>query len=546
MKGSLRSGSYPARIAGKLTLILLLLVALTAAGVYLGSPAHAFMQIGDGHAKLGENGSRNKLTLPADSDSPASIKVYTGNLTGNQEVPPSGSPATGSVTVTVNPAANTMRVQVTFSGLGGVTTSSRIHCCAGGNGYGQNAGMATTDLSGFPLGVTSGTYDQTFDMTQAASYDPPFITANGGTVAAARDALFVGLNSLQTYLNIPTSAFPNGEIRAYLAQPSRQAVTGWGVSMSGAANARDSLRIYLGGGTVAGPNGSFGGVRREINWDDVPDSMAAPNNMPADFFNVNSPRGAVFSTPGSGLQVSGSAGVSPVNFGNIDSAYSTTFSAFSTERQLTALGSNIVDINFFVPGTSTPALTRGFGAVFNDVDVQGPTTITLYDVDNVSLGTFIVPTFGPSNPAFPPTYSFVGVSFASPLIKRARIVSGNAALAAGINDGGSTDLVVVDDIIYGEPTAATVARVSVSGRVMTAEGRGIRNARIIMTDQHGASNVVQTGPRGEFEFANVLTGESYVVTVSSRRFSFEPRSISVNDNVSGLVFTPSGGSSRDR
>src|SRR3712207_1923036 len=34
--------------------------------------------------------------------------------------------------------------------------------------------------------------------------------------------------------------------------------------------------------------------RREINWDGVPDRFAAPNALPPDFFNVNSPRGAVF------------------------------------------------------------------------------------------------------------------------------------------------------------------------------------------------------------------------------------------------------------
>src|SRR5262245_19777630 len=75
-------------------------------------------------------------------------------------------------------------------------------------------------------------------------------------------------------------------------------------SVAGITAIRDSFRTAIGGGTTAGANGSFGGVRREINWDGVPDAAAAPNNMPADFFNVNSPRGAVFSTPGTGFQVS--------------------------------------------------------------------------------------------------------------------------------------------------------------------------------------------------------------------------------------------------
>src|SRR5204863_9194527 len=70
---------------------------------------------------------------------------------------------------------------------------------------------------------------------------------------------------------------------------------------------RDAFRVAIGGGTVAGANGLFGGVRREINWDAVPDGFSRPNNLPANFFNVNSPRGSVCSTSGTRLQVSATA-----------------------------------------------------------------------------------------------------------------------------------------------------------------------------------------------------------------------------------------------
>ena len=70
------------------------------------------------------------------------------------------------------------------------------------------------------------------------------------------------------------------------------------INVAGITPIRDAFRAAIGGGTVAGANGSFGGVRREINWDGVPDTLSAPNNLPADFFNVNSPRGVVLSTPG--------------------------------------------------------------------------------------------------------------------------------------------------------------------------------------------------------------------------------------------------------
>src|SRR5439155_12569177 len=108
--------------------------------------------------------------------------------------------------------------------------------------------------------------------------------------------------------------------------------------------ARDAFRNDLGGGTVAGANGSFGGLRREINWDGVPDALAAPNNLPPAFFNVNSPRGVVFATPGTGFQVSANAAFPPVQFGNLDPIYPTFFEPFSPQRLFTPLGSNVVDV----------------------------------------------------------------------------------------------------------------------------------------------------------------------------------------------------------
>lgn len=214
----------------------------------------------------------------------------------------------------------------------------------------------------------------------------------------------------------------------------------------------DLFRLDLGGGTVAGPNGSFGGMRREINWDGVPGTLAAPNMLPANFFNVNSPRGVVFSTSGTGFQVSAtSASGTPVAFGNINPSYPNTFSAFTPERLFTALGSNVVDVSFFVPGTTTPALTRGFGAAFSDVDLANTTSLQFFDRLGASLGIFFVPATAGTQ-----TFSFLGVSFATAIVARVRITNGNFALGAGVNDGGGTDLVVMDDFLYSEPTIAAV------------------------------------------------------------------------------------------
>jgi hypothetical protein len=218
----------------------------------------------------------------------------------------------------------------------------------------------------------------------------------------------------------------------------------------------DTFRAALGS---LNPNvaGSFGTGRREINWDGVPDAFAAPNALPANFFNANSPRGVVFSTPGTGFQVSANAGVAPVEFGNIDPSYPAFFAPFSAQRLFTALGSTVLDVTFFVPGSPTPALVRGFGSVFSDVDVADTTSIEFFDASNASLGKFFVPAIAGSE-----TFSFLGADFQSNIVSRVRITNGNKVLAAGTT---SEDLVVMDDFIYGEPVAPSAATfVSFSGR----------------------------------------------------------------------------------
>jgi hypothetical protein len=145
----------------------------------------------------------------------AAVHVYTASLNGANEVPDAATPGSGSAVVTIDDVANTMRVQIDFSGLLGNTTASHIHCC---QPAGTNAGVATTTptFAGFPLGVTSGSYDQTLDMTLASSFNPAFVTAHGGNVDQARADLFAGIAAAQSYLNVHTSMFPGGEIRGQL------------------------------------------------------------------------------------------------------------------------------------------------------------------------------------------------------------------------------------------------------------------------------------------------------------------------------------------
>ena len=58
--------------------------------------------------------------------------------------------------------------------------------------------------------------DQTYNTLSASTWNPAFVTANGGTVEAAEAVLFAGLNAGMAYLNVHTNAFGGGEIRGFL------------------------------------------------------------------------------------------------------------------------------------------------------------------------------------------------------------------------------------------------------------------------------------------------------------------------------------------
>jgi hypothetical protein len=196
--------------------------------------------------------------------------------------------------------------------------------------------------------------------------------------------------------------------------------------------ARDAFRAAL------------GGVPREINWDGVPDTLADPNLLPGNFFNTTSPRGAVFSTPGKGFLVSANAGgATPTLFG-----FPLDFQTFTAQRLFTAVGSNITDVTFFVPGTAIAATTSAFAAIFVDVEVANQTQMEFFDQNNSLISSQYV--LAGDNQGL----SFSGaVANAGEKVARVRLTSGANTITSNGNLGNpSDDVVVMDDFLYAEPS----------------------------------------------------------------------------------------------
>ncbi len=246
------------------------------------------------------------------------------------------------------------------------------------------------------------------------------------------------------------------------------------------------------------------GARRDVTWDDVPDELAEPATLPSAFY------------AGRGLIVRGSAGDQRVsmdgntpadpdpdkrNFSDQQAGYAAQFEAFSKDRLFAPFGSTTTEFSFRTPA-GEPAHTNGFGVVLTDVDAPGSRVVYLTP-DGESLGSFDVPVSSGAG-----TLSFVGVTFdAGERIGRVRVIAGSDPIGAA-DVLGTTDIVALDDVAYGEPQATppTPTLQFAADRIDAAERNGLVYVQVTRTgDLDRVSRVELTNEAG-----TATPGDDYV------------------------------------
>jgi uncharacterized repeat protein (TIGR01451 family) len=188
-----------------------------------------------------------------------------------------------------------------------------------------------------------------------------------------------------------------------------------------------------------------------VTWDDLPDSVASPNDFPPEYLRDHADYGITFATIGNGrFRVSaalGNAAHVPPLFGDVSPAYATQFIATSPSQIFAPLDGNTFEIEFFERGTGLPAVVDGLGAVFTGVDDSHSTTIEFFH-GSTSLGKFPVP---PGRTKVP---SFLGVSFPNPVVSRVVVAGAGRLGDKDMTDGGTADVFAMDDLLYEDPVVS--------------------------------------------------------------------------------------------
>ncbi|EAZ91938.1 hypothetical protein [Crocosphaera chwakensis] len=231
-----------------------------------------------------------------------------------------------------------------------------------------------------------------------------------------------------------------------------QAATVFSGTGDAAAVAFEQMKEAIGGADNTLAVGPQKGGFRTINWDGVP--VNGTVGIPEDLFLG---RGALYDEI---------YFVSDDGFESVNPSVAGQFPAFSPPVTFAHIGEgnnqNEIEQSFTLAGTFTQAATRGFGAIFLDVELPETSSIEYFN-GSKSLGKFFVE---PSDSGEP---SFLGVLFDKPIVTSVELILGNGSIfdidgeipvltpivdpiPGQVDDPvNGVDLVVTDDFLFAEP-----------------------------------------------------------------------------------------------
>jgi hypothetical protein len=218
-----------------------------------------------------------------------------------------------------------------------------------------------------------------------------------------------------------------------------------------------------------------------------------------------------------------------------------------------------VDILLFGPNGAKYVLMADVGGPAPGIPFPNHVTLTFSDIAAQTVPDSTAPATGnykPTNcetPVLPFAFPAPGHPYTEPgcdLIRPVEqtmfgqfgLANGNGVWSLYIRDDAGSPLApdaLMGEILGGwglELLPPTAAGVEVSGRVMTPDGRGLRNATVTMTDAAGITRTAVTSSFGYYRFEGVPVGDSFVMSVNSRNFRFVPRVVTVTDTLTDVDF----------
>jgi len=192
---------------------------------------------------------------------------------------------------------------------------------------------------------------------------------------------------------------------------------------------------------------------------------------------------------------------------------------------------NVADCAANIDSNNQPYDLSGFFGGFGSQADTATLTITFKNNVNASLGSVAIGTVTPAERGNLTALLPRNASGTLPSGTRTVEVVLSMPPTGGYNDGYADNL----SFVLNTPTAANA---SISGRILTADGSGVRNANVSLVRSNGEVISARTGTFGYYKFEDLEVGQTYILSVNSKRFTFSnpTRIISLNEDLTDADF----------